>query len=160
MAHGGYDRIDNEMQYRGAVIMFRLHEQLARDCVPIGRFPLCQLLLMGDANYPWFILVPRRQGVREIYELSVTDQHELQCESSLLARWLAQAFAADKLNIAVLGNKVPQLHVHHIARYRGDPAWPHPVWGRVPIKPYAAEEIEALCTSVLTAGLDGLREDF
>lgn len=139
--------------------MFRLHERLARDCVLIGRFPLCQLLLVGDSNYPWFILVPRRQGVREVFELSTIDQHELHRESALLARWLAQDFAADKLNIAALGNQVPQLHVHHIVRYRSDPAWPEPIWGRTAPKPYTAEDLERLCGRVLMAGLDGLRED-
>lgn len=113
-----------------------LHPQLQADCTVLGRFALCHLLLMNDANYPWFILVPDQDNVREIYELSVQQQQQLMAESSLLARSLVAAFAADKLNIAALGNVVPQLHIHHIVRYRHDPAWPRPVWGVQPKKPY------------------------
>ncbi len=116
--------------------MFRLHPQLAQDCFDLGAFPLCRLLLMNDSNYPWFILVPQRPDIREIYQLSAADQQQLLHESSHLAQVLAQQFEADKMNIAALGNMVPQLHVHHIVRYRGDAAWPAPVWGRVPAEPY------------------------
>jgi len=123
--------------------MAKLHPQLARDCVPIGRFPLCRLLLMRDANYPWTILVPDRDGVKEIYRLEETDQRQLLRESSALSEVLVRLFRADKLNIAALGNLVPQLHVHHVVRYRDDAAWPAPVWGRVPPKPYQEEELAA-----------------
>ena len=120
--------------------MAELHPQLRKDCLLIGRFTLCHLLLMQDANYPWFILVPDREGIREIYELSEADQVQLLRESSQLSVLLTTRFRADKLNIAALGNVVPQLHVHHIVRYRDDPAWPAPVWGRVPARPYTPEE--------------------
>jgi diadenosine tetraphosphate (Ap4A) HIT family hydrolase len=113
-----------------------LHPQLQADCVMVGRFPLCHLLLMQDANYPWFILVPDRDGVREIHELGAADRQQLLHESVQLSRALVAAFAPDKLNIAALGNVVPQLHVHHVVRYRDDAAWPAPVWGRVPARPY------------------------
>ena len=116
--------------------MFKLHPQLAQDCFELGAFPLCRLLLMNDSNYPWFILVPQRAEVREIYQLSQADQAQLLRESSHLAQVLARLFEADKMNIAALGNMVPQLHLHHIVRYRGDAAWPAPVWGRVPAEPY------------------------
>ena len=116
--------------------MTKLHPQLAQDCLRLGRFPLCHLLLMRDANYPWFILVPDRDDIREIHQLSEQDQHQLLRESMSLSRALEQAFTPDKLNIAALGNVVPQLHVHHIVRYRSDPAWPAPVWGRLPAKAY------------------------
>ena len=116
--------------------MFTLHSQLAQDCFDLGAFPLCRLLLMNDSNYPWFILVPQRQDVAEIYQLTADDQLQLLRESSHLAEVLARQFAADKLNIAALGNVVPQLHVHHVVRYRSDAAWPAPVWGRVPAEPY------------------------
>lgn len=118
--------------------MFHLHPQLAQDGFELGSFPLCRLLLMNDSNYPWFILVPQRAGVQEIYQLAGADQQQLLRESSHLARVLAEAFSADKMNIAALGNVVPQLHVHHIVRYRSDAAWPAPVWGRVPPEPYTA----------------------
>ncbi len=116
--------------------MFELHPQLQLDCLEIGRFRLCRLLLMNESRYPWLILVPEREGINEIYQLNEADQILLLQESSLLARGLAEAFAADKLNIAAIGNLVPQLHVHHVVRYRDDPAWPAPVWGRFPPLPY------------------------
>ncbi|MGB5605246.1 MAG: HIT domain-containing protein [Gammaproteobacteria bacterium] len=116
-----------------------LHPQLQADCLVIGRFPLCRLLLMRDAHYPWFILVPDRPEVTEIYQLDRADQCQLIQESSWLAAALAAVFQADKLNIAALGNVVPQLHVHHVVRYRTDAAWPAPVWGRLPAKAYTEE---------------------
>ena len=124
--------------------MFTLHPQLQADCIPLGRFPLCQLLLLNDSNYPWFILVPEREAVSEIYQLSAEDQQQLMRESSYLAQRPAERFKADKMNIAALGNIVPQLHLHHIVRYRHDPAWPAPVWGKVPAKPYGAEVLATL----------------
>ncbi|MCG6969695.1 MAG: HIT family protein [Gammaproteobacteria bacterium] len=107
----------------------------------VATLRLCQVLLMGDANYPWFILVPDRDNVTEIYQLSSEDQRQLIHESSYLAKSLAQAFAADKINVAALGNVVPQLHIHHIVRYRDDPAWPAPVWGAVPTKTYRNDKM-------------------
>lgn len=130
--------------------MFELHADLRRDCFAIGKFPLCHLLAMNDANFPWFILVPERTGVREIYQLGAADQQQLMHESSYLAHQLALEFKADKMNIAALGNITPQLHLHHIVRYRGDPAWPKPVWGQRPATPYTATQ-----RSGLTARLKG-----
>lgn len=111
---------------------FALHATLAADCIPLGNWPLSQLLMMNEARYPWFILVPRRADLRELCELSTDDTRQFWIESKRLSQFLLQAFAADKLNVAALGNQVPQLHVHHIARFTSDPAWPHPVWGRLP----------------------------
>jgi len=116
--------------------MFELHSQLKKDCLVIGHFPLCQLLLTQDANYPWYILVPQRADISEIYQLSDNDQIQLSLESAYLAQVLANAFQADKMNIAALGNVVPQLHIHHIVRYRDDATWPAPVWGKVARLPY------------------------
>lgn len=116
---------------------FALHPQLAADCFVVGDLPLCRVLLMDDSNWPWFILVPRRPALREICELSDEDQVALVRESSLLASTLIETFSADKLNIAALGNQVPQLHLHHIVRHSYDPAWPKPVWGALPRQPYA-----------------------
>lgn len=121
-----------------------LHPQLEKDCLIIGKFELCVLLLMRDANYPWFILVPERDDIREIYELSADDQTQLCKESARLAKILAAGFKADKMNIAMLGNIVPQLHIHHIVRYQNDVAWPAPVWGKVPTKAYSDNEIKLL----------------
>lgn len=117
--------------------MFELHPQLENDCIVLGQFPLSLLLLHRDANYPWFILVPRRQGVREIFQLEDDDQVQLVRESSQLSEVLMDVFSGDKLNVAALGNVVPQLHIHHIVRFRTDPAWPRPVWGTVEPAIYA-----------------------
>jgi len=128
--------------------MFELHPRLAEDCIVVSDLPLCRLLLMNDANYPWFILVPRREGVREIFELTEEDQRQLLKESSALSRALVEQFAPDKINVAALGNMVPQLHIHHIARFSSDPAWPAPVWGHTPACPYPQGEAEALAARI------------
>lgn len=124
--------------------MFSLDPQLAKDTVLLGRLRLCQLLLMNDSNYPWFILVPERENLRELHELSDTDSLQFLEESTLLARALNKGLQPYKLNIAALGNVVSQLHVHHIVRYQYDPAWPAPVWGKLPAKPYYSAEISKL----------------
>lgn len=124
--------------------MFELHPKLKAGCIPVGRFPLCLLLLKNDANYPWFILVPEREGIEEIFQLSQEDQTRLILESSQLSEHLATAFKADRMNVAALGNVVPQLHVHHIARHSTDPAWPGPVWGKVAAKPYRTDEAKRI----------------
>jgi diadenosine tetraphosphate (Ap4A) HIT family hydrolase len=123
---------------------FELHPQLAADCIVLGDFPVSRLLLLNDSNYPWFVLVPRRAGATEIYHLSDEDQCVLMKESSFLASNLADIFAAKKMNVASLGNMVPQLHIHHIVRYETDRAWPAPVWGKVPALPYSEKEIESV----------------
>lgn len=127
---------------------FELDPRLANDCIVMGDFPLCRLLLMNDANYPWFILVPRRAGATEIYHLSKDEQHQLIDESSMVAEIMADSFSAEKMNIANLGNMVPQLHIHHVARHEGDPAWPGPVWGKHPAIPYTQEKINRIHTRI------------
>jgi diadenosine tetraphosphate (Ap4A) HIT family hydrolase len=133
---------------------FELHPRLRQDCLTLGRFPLCRLLLMNEARYPWCILVPERAGIREIFELSTEDRIRLVEESSRLARVLATVFAADKMNIAAIGNLVPQLHLHHVVRYRDDPAWPAPVWGRFDPMPYERERLAEVLAK-LERGLPG-----
>jgi diadenosine tetraphosphate (Ap4A) HIT family hydrolase len=133
--------------------MFELHPRLARDCIPLGRFPLCRLLLMNESRYPWFILVPERPGIGEIHQLSEPDRVRLLAESCELSRALAAAFGAHKLNIAAIGNLVPQLHLHHVVRYRDDPAWPSPVWGRGEPLPYAEAQVAAVRELLAGAGL-------
>jgi diadenosine tetraphosphate (Ap4A) HIT family hydrolase len=128
---------------------FTLHERLQQDTLTVGNFRLCQLQLMNDSNYPWFILVPRQPGIREIFELSTKDQQQLLKESSHLAEILAKVFEADKINIAALGNMVPQLHIHHIARYQTDTAWPNPVWGFTTPQPYKTRASQELCALVI-----------
>ncbi|MBU0498656.1 MAG: HIT domain-containing protein [Gammaproteobacteria bacterium] len=99
---------------------------------------------MNDSRYPWLILVPRRQGLREIHHLDGADRLLLWDESCRVAEFMERRFQPDKLNVAALGNLVPQLHLHHIARFQDDPAWPGPVWGHSPFVPYAEEEGLAL----------------
>ncbi len=111
------------------VSVWSLHPQLAQDTVPVGDLPLARVLLANDANYPWLILVPRVPGLVELIDLEENAQVQLLGEISAVARALKKITACDKLNIAALGNQVPQLHVHVIGRRRSDAAWPKPVWG-------------------------------
>ena len=117
--------------------MFELHPQLAKDSVVIGKFDLCLLLLSKDANYPWCILVPQREDIFEIHHLDEHDQMQLMRESSRLSELMTSLFDAHKMNVAALGNMVRQLHVHHIARFPSDVAWPAPIWGKVPAIAYS-----------------------
>ncbi|WPP47657.1 HIT domain-containing protein [Pseudomonas sp. AN-1] len=121
--------------------MFALDPRLEQDTLHMGDFPLCRLLLMNDASYPWFILVPRREEVSELFQLDAADQRSLWRETLLLAELLKDTFKADKMNVATLGNVVSQLHMHVIVRRRNDAAWPAPVWGRQPAHPYTAEQV-------------------
>jgi len=123
---------------------FKLDPQLKADTVHVGDFPLCRVLLMNDSNYPWFILVPRRAAVTEIYHLDEADQLQLMRESAVLSENLADIFAARKMNVANLGNMVSQLHVHVIVRKQTDIAWPAPVWGKAPAAPYNVEELKSV----------------
>jgi len=123
---------------------FELDPRLAADTFLVGETPLCQLLLMNDARYPWLILVPRRGDITEPFELGEADQAQLWQESMRLGEAMKAHFAADKLNIAALGNQVAQLHVHHIARFHVDAAWPGPVWGVGSAVPYGDAARDAL----------------
>ena len=136
--------------------MFELDPRLAADCVTLGDFDLCRLLLMNDGGYPWCILVPRIRGASEIHALSQGDRYRLCDESARLSAWMASVFGAHKMNVAALGNVVPQLHVHHVVRFPGDPAWPGPVWGhRAPV-PYTPEALAALWAKLDSAPPEGL----
>ena len=118
-----------------------LHPQLERDTASIGDLPLSRVLIINDANYPWLLLVPRRPNIVELIDLEEVEQAQLTTEVTRVARALRAVTNCDKLNIAALGNVVPQLHVHVIARFRSDAAWPKPVWGVVPPRPYDREEL-------------------
>lgn len=102
------------------------------------------MLLMDDKQYPWIILVPRHPNLRELVELNDIESRQLQLESNAVSKLLLKAFHAEKLNVASLGNVVAQLHVHHIARFIDDVAWPKPVWGLSPAKPYEVDEVDAV----------------
>ena len=121
--------------------MFKLDPQLAQDTVILGRFKMSLVLLSRDANYPWCILVPQRQDVREVFHLGDDDGIQLMRESRHLAEVMADLFVPDKMNIAALGNMVPQLHVHHVARTKTDGAWPKPVWGAQPAHAYTEVDL-------------------
>jgi len=127
---------------------FELHPRLAADCVSAGCLPLSQLLLLNDMRYHWFVLVPERTGITEVFELDEVTQQQLWRESAQLARYLKEVCIADKINIGALGNLVPQLHVHHIARFTDDPAWPGPVWGHSAAIPYEQTELQQRLDSV------------
>jgi diadenosine tetraphosphate (Ap4A) HIT family hydrolase len=120
---------------------YELHPQLAADSHPLASLALCDLRLLDDANYPWLVLVPRVAGARELIDLGTDQRRQLSDEIDLAARLLRDVFRPFKLNVAALGNLVPQLHVHAIARFEGDPAWPAPVWGRVAARPYEPEAL-------------------
>ena len=134
--------------------MTNIHPQLSAACITMGKFPLSHLLLMNDSNYPWFILVPMRDNIREIYQLESADRAQLLHESCLLSEFLMTAFNGDKLNLAALGNQVPQLHLHHIVRYQSDVAWPAPVWGKFPSLPYSDSALDEIKSKLANAGLE------
>ena len=123
-----------------------LHPQLDRDTASLGDLPLSRVLVINDANYPWLLLVPRRPDLSEVIDLGEVAQAQLMTEVTRVARALREVTACHKLNIAALGNAVPQLHVHVIARFRHDPAWPKPVWGAVPPRAYGREELHDFVT--------------
>lgn len=124
--------------------MFTLDERLKNDTVELGEWPLCKVLLMKDANYPWVILVPRREAVTEVFELSSADQIQLTTESVKLSSALKRELHGHKMNVANLGNVVAQLHIHHVVRYETDIMWPKPVWGALPAKIYTEVELTTL----------------
>ncbi|MBM3504783.1 MAG: HIT domain-containing protein [Alphaproteobacteria bacterium] len=118
---------------------FALHPQLAADTFWLGDWPLSRVLLMNDRTYPWLVLVPRRSGVRELIDLDDEDRLVAWREIDRAARALRATAEPDKLNIGAIGNSVPQLHVHVVARFATDPAWPKPVWGFAAPRPYVED---------------------
>ena len=120
---------------------FELHPQLAEDTVPVIELALCEVRLMDDANHPWLVLVPRVANVTELIDLDATQRMQLTAEIDTTSRALKSLFKPDKINIAALGNLVPQLHVHVIARFHRDIAWPRPVWGTAAARAYTPEQL-------------------
>ena len=121
-----------------------LHPQLERDTVAVGDLALCRALLIDDANYPWMLLVPRRPNVVEIIDLSEAQRAQLMAEIARASKAIKAMTGCEKINVAALGNVVPQLHVHVIARGRSDPAWPKPVWGAVPPIAYSESALRSV----------------
>ncbi len=123
---------------------FKMDPRLAADTHPLAKWPLCDVLLMDDARYPWLVLVPRVAGARELIDLDESSRVQLRKETDAAAESLRTVLSPDKLNVAALGNVVEQLHVHVIARFGNDDAWPKPVWGVHPAIPRDAEARDAL----------------
>jgi len=123
---------------------FSLHERLAADTLPVTDLTLSRVLLMKDRRYPWLILVPRREGLRDFDDVAPEDKHAFYAEIERVSAILREEVRAEKMNVAALGNMVPQLHVHIVARFAADAAWPGPVWGVGEAEPYGAGEAEAL----------------
>lgn len=117
----------------------------------VAELPLCNLYLQNESRFPWLVLVPRRESVSELIDLSIEDQQELTCEIAMVSQLMKAKYSPDKLNVANLGNIVKQLHIHVIARYEIDSAWPGPVWGKfdAPLM-YSSEDLEALAADIRT----------
>ena len=125
-------------------IQFELDPLLKKDSIFIMELPLSKLVLMNDANFLWFLLIPRRENIHEIFELCDQDLLQLNKESNFLLKELKEHYKAKKMNVANLGNMVPQLHIHHIVRYEDDLAWPGPICGRHETKVYSDLEKEII----------------
>ena len=137
--------------------MFELDPQLAKDSIVVTDLSLCRVLLANDCQYPWLILVPMRENITEIIDLSAEDQQLLWRESAFIAQLMRDCFQPNKLNIAALGNMVPQLHLHHVARYHTDIAWPKPIWGQhdaIAYPPAQAQQLVADLVEKIEAGLN------
>ncbi|PMR72116.1 HIT domain-containing protein [Billgrantia endophytica] len=126
------------------MVSIELDERLVQDSYPVTELPLCQLRLMDDTRFPWLILIPRRGGVSEVFDLDEADQQQLWREAATVGKMLKTLSGGDKLNVASLGNVVAQLHVHVVVRHRGDAAWPAPVWGHGEAVPYDLDSLAAM----------------
>lgn len=131
---------------------FVLHPQLAADTIEVDRWACSRVLLINDATYPWLILVPQRPELRELHDLAADDLVQVMAEIVRASQAMEWLFQPVKLNVAALGNQVPQLHIHVIARFEDDSAWPKPVWGVAPAVSYSASD--------LAARLEALRDAF
>ena len=129
-------------------VAWTLHPQLERDTATFGDLPLSRVLIINDANFPWLLLVPRRPDMIDVIDLDEVEQAQLMTEIARVARALKEVTECDKLNIAALGNAVPQLHVHIIARRASDPAWPRPVWGVMQPLAHDAEEVQGFISAL------------
>lgn len=128
-----------------------LHPVLAKDCITVCTLLVCDVLLMNDSQYPWLILVPDRPDLKDLDELSKDDTPLLYSDINKTSKVLRELFKPTKLNVAALGNMVPQLHIHVIARFESDKAWPRPVWGLHPPQPYANDDLNDLLTRLRRA---------
>ena len=136
------------MIFASSLADWELDPLLKRDTVAIGDMPLSRALLIKDATYPWLLLVPLRHLAAEITDLDMIEQAQLMSEIAHASSTLKALTGCHKINVAALGNVVPQLHVHVIARSRGDAAWPRPVWNAVPPRDYDSGDLEKLLASL------------
>lgn len=123
---------------------FKLHSDLIRDGIDIGSFGLCRVLLINDATYPWFVLVPQTEGLKDTVDMTDLEHATLWQESKIFGSAIMDIFSGEKLNVAALGNMTPQLHIHHIVRYTHDAAWPGPIWGVKPLTPYDSSAVDMM----------------
>ncbi len=121
--------------------MFKLDSRLEKDTIKLASWPLCDVQLMNDSQFPWLILVPRVEGATELYHLDKGQREQLDSESIFLSESLMNVYQGDKLNTAALGNVVSQLHIHHVVRFQGDIAWPAPIWGKFSAKPFSSDAL-------------------
>ena len=121
--------------------MFVLHPRLQADTAAVADLAVCTVRLMNDARWPWLILVPQRTDLRELHALPQAERAAVMEEIALASRVLERLHQPDKLNVGALGNLVPQLHIHVVGRFQNDPAWPGPVWGSGPARPYGAADL-------------------
>ena len=135
--------------------MFELHADLVNGTTEVARLPLCRVQLLNDKTYPWLVLVPAKPGLKDFHDVAASDQLTLMQEIDLASRALVSLYNPDKMNVAALGNMTPQLHIHVIARYKTDRAWPGPVWGVVPAVKYSDAEL-AETIGQIKAALDKL----
>ncbi|PHS79635.1 MAG: hypothetical protein COB59_00900 [Rhodospirillaceae bacterium] len=124
--------------------MFELHPTLANDTVEITQLNVCRVLLIRDKTYPWIVLVPEREGLRDLDDLNEPDRIQVMAEIDQASKALKALFTPYKINVAALGNVVEQLHIHVIARFQNDAAWPGPIWGVAPLKDYADTDRDQL----------------
>jgi len=133
---------------------FILHDRLAADTTLIGDLTACRVLLMNESKFPWLILVPRQQNISELHQLDKQTLTQVQHESIVISELLMSLFNGDKLNTGALGNLVPQLHLHHIVRFKTDSVWPAPVWGNFTPEQYTADALNALKVTLQRAITD------
>ena len=127
---------------------FELDPRLERDSQPLMWLGLCELRLMDDRRWPWLLMVPQRPDITEIHDLTPLDQTMLTFETNMVSQALKRVTGCHKINVANLGNVVPQLHLHVIARNEGDPGWPGPVWGHGVREPYRREDLHQFVNTI------------
>ena len=146
----------SQPNFPGATMTFKLHTKLQKDTTGVSDLALCRVLLMEDARYPWLILVPAIPDLRELHDLETEQADHLFKEISLTSKSHESLTGAFKINVAALGNQVPQLHIHVIARQQDDATWPNPVWGVGKAKPYQEDKRMGFITDLRRLLISGV----